>query len=265
MREHVMAKFESYQQGTPSWIEHMGPDQQASKQFYGALFGWHYDDQPIDDQGNVYSLAQIDGDSVAGLGEQLPEQQGQRAHWSVYLATDDVDSAAQRAAEAGGQVVAGPFDVMDAGRMAFVQDPGGAVVGLWQAGRTIGAQRANEPGTNIWNELAVSDIEKTAPFYHEVLGIDVRQQDMGPEAGTYITFDVDGRAVAGAMPLSPGMTPHWNVYFNVDDVDATVAKALELGAEEAAPAFDAPGIGRFGFLRDPVGAPFNLMQNPAGE
>ncbi len=64
------------------------------------------------------------------------------------------------------------------------------------------------------------------------------------------------------MPLQPGMQPHWNVYFNVDDVDATVARAKELGATEFAPAFDVPGVGRLGYLTDPQGATFNLFQNP---
>jgi predicted enzyme related to lactoylglutathione lyase len=62
--------------------------------------------------------------------------------------------------------------------------------------------------------------------------------------------------------LHGDMQPHWNVYFNVEDVDATVAKAEQLGASVVAPAFDVPGTGRFGYLRDPQGATFNLMQNP---
>jgi predicted enzyme related to lactoylglutathione lyase len=255
-----MAKFESYQQGTPNWIEHMGPDQTVAKQFYADLFGWQYDDQPIDDQGSLYTLAKIEDDTVAGLGTDFPDQQGQPARWNVYLAADDVDEAAAKVAQAGGQVVAGPFDVMDAGRMAFVQDPGGAVVGLWQAGRTIGAERANEPGTNSWNELSVSDVEKTAAFYQEVLGLQPNKQDMGG-MGDYTTLDVDGRAVAGAMQLQPGMTPHWNLYLNVEDTDATVARAQDLGAELVAPAMDVPTVGRIAFLRDPQGARFNVIQD----
>jgi len=259
-----MAKFESYREGTPSWVEHEAPDQAAAKEFYGGLFGWQYDDQLTDDQGGVYSLATIEGDKVAGLGGQQPGGEGQPAKWNVYLAADDVDSATERALAAGGKVLADPMDVGPAGRMAVVQDPGGATVGLWQGGETIGAERANEPGTNIWNELTVEDVDGAAAFYREVLGMEPQKQDMG-DAGEYTTLHVDGKSVAGSMPLQPGMQPHWNVYFNVDDVDATVVRALELGAEVFAPAFDVPGIGRLGFLLDPQGASFNLMQNPPEE
>ena len=43
--------------------------------------------------------------------------------------------------------------------MAWVQDPGGASVGLWQDKGFAGSVRANEPGTNAWNELTVIKLE----------------------------------------------------------------------------------------------------------
>ncbi|MBD8868100.1 VOC family protein [Nocardioides donggukensis] len=258
-----MTKFDRYTQGTPSWIDLMAPDQDGAKRFYGDLFGWEYDDQPIDDQGNTYSMARIEGDDVAGLGGQMEHEQGQPARWNVYFAADDVDAVASKVQEAGGQVMAGPMDVFDSGRMAFAQDPGGAMFGIWQAKQHIGSRRANEPGTNTWNEVAVDDVPATAGFYREVLGVTPQEMDMGPEMGTYTTFEVDGRSVAGSMSLPPGVPPHWNVYFNVADLDASVARATDLGAEAVAPAMDIPGVGRLAFLKDPQGAMFNLMQHPA--
>lgn len=259
-----MATFESYEQGTPSWIEHSSADQAASKEFCGQLFGWAYDDQPMtDDQGNTlgdYAIAQVQGDAVAGLGPVMAPDAP--ASWGVYLATDDVDAAVERARQVGGRVDVEPMDVPDQGRMAWVTDPGGASVGLWQETGFAGSVRANEPGTNIWNELTVEDPAGTAGFYTDLLGIEAAQMEMGPDSPPYVTLNVGGRSVGGTMPLQPGMRPHWNVYFNVDDVDATVAKATELGATEFAPAFDVPGVGRLGYLVDPQGASFNLMQNP---
>lgn len=259
-----MAKFDKYDQGTPSWIEYSSPDQEASKQFYGQLFGWDYADNPMtDEQGNdmgTYSIAQLQGDQVAGLGPVMAPDQP--ASWGVYLATDDVDAAVEKARQAGGQVAVEPMDVPDQGRMAWIQDPAGASVGLWQEKGFVGSVRANEPGTNIWNELTVADPPTTGQFYSDVLGLTVQQQDMGPDSPPYTMFAVGEKAVAGTMELQPDMQPHWNVYFNVEDVDATIARAKELGASEFAPAFDVLGQGRFGYLRDPQGASFNLQQNP---
>lgn len=262
-----MSTFESYQQGTPSWIEYSSADQEASKRFYGQLFGWDFDDQPMsDDQGTsmgTYSLAQVQGDRVAGMGPIMAP--GQPASWGVYLASDDVDASVEKARQAGGQVLVEPMDVPDQGRMAWIQDPGGASVGLWQDKGFAGAVRANEPGTNIWNELTVPDPGQTGQFYADVLGLEVQTADMGPDNPPYTMFAAGGKTVAGTMALQPDMAPHWNVYFNVDDVDAAVAKAKDLGATEFAPAFDVPGQGRFGYLRDPQGATFNLMQNPPAD
>jgi predicted enzyme related to lactoylglutathione lyase len=63
-------------------------------------------------------------------------------------------------------------------------------------------------------------------------------------------------------PQLEGVPPHWNVYFNVEDCDASMARAVELGGSVLAPAFDVGGVGRMGFLTDPQGAMFALMANP---
>ena len=54
-----------------------------------------------------------------------------------------------------------PFDIMDAGRMAFIMDPSGAAVALWQANQHIGATLVNEPGTVTWNERQRGDRERS--------------------------------------------------------------------------------------------------------
>jgi predicted enzyme related to lactoylglutathione lyase len=262
-----MAKFDKYEQGTPSWIEHSSSDQKASKEFYGQLFGWDFDDNPMtgedgEDMG-TYSIATIEGDSIAGLGPVMGDSVP--PSWGVYLATEDVDAAVGQAQGAGGQLLAGPMDIPEQGRMAWVADPTGAAVGLWQEQGFAGSQRANEPGTNIWNEVVTPDFDKAAPFYAATLGMGTEQQQMPDGSGAYSMLTVGGRTVAGSMtPQVAGVPPHWNVYFNVDDVDASVAKAKDLGAQEIHPAFDVEGIGRMAVLADPQGAAFNLLQAPPG-
>ncbi|MCW2795045.1 VOC family protein [Nocardioides sp.] len=256
-----MPKFESYAQGTPNWVELITPDQQAAKAYYADLFGWGYEENPVDDQASVYLISELRGSRIAGIGGQLPEMAGHPAFWSVYLAVDDVDAVTALVAGAGGKVEAGPFDVMDAGRMAAIQDPTGARVNLWQAGETVGTGLANEPGTPIWNELTSPDLETATRFYSDILG--VGWESMPMEGGDYLCLTVGDKQVAGAMtPQMEGIPPHWNVYFNVEDCDASMARAVELGGAVMARAFDVPGVGRMGFLTDPQGAMFALMQNP---
>lgn len=255
----MMAKFESYAQGTPNYVDVMTPDQQATAAFYSQLFGWELSEEPLGDDGGVYITASIDGDPVAGISGQMPELAGHPAFWNVYLAVDDVDATTAKVVPAGGTVDAGPFDVMEHGRMSAIQDPTGARVNLWQAKAHVGTARANEPGTPIWNEVTTPDIAAATAFYTEVLGMGAEAMDM--EGGPYtVLSNADGAQVGGAMnPQAEGIPPHWNVYFNVTDVDATIARVQELGGTVVAPAFDIPTIGRLAVLSDPQGAMFSLM------
>ena len=248
----------SYTQGTPNWVDLQTPDQDAAKAFYSGLFGWTYDDQPMP-QGPVYSMAMLGGHPVAAIAAQSPElaAAGAPPMWNTYLATDSVDDAVARVEAASGKVAMAPFDVMDAGRMAFVLDPSGAPVALWQAGKHIGATLVNEPGTINWNELITTDPAAVA-FYENVLGLTTSTMDMG--AGEYTLFEVDGQMVGGTTPPQmPGVPSHWHVYFGVADADATVAKATELGGSVLAPAFDTP-VGRMAVIADPHGAVFSIIQ-----
>ncbi|HWM74532.1 MAG TPA: VOC family protein [Nocardioides sp.] len=153
-----MPRIESYAQGTPSFVDLTTPDQDAAKVFYADLFGWEYDDRPLD-AGGHYSMVRKGDGVVAGIGGQLPELAGHPAYWAVYVATDDVDVAAASVVEAGGVVEAGPIDVMQAGRMAAIQDPTGARVNLWTPRDSIGSEIVNEPGAPMWNELVTPDLE----------------------------------------------------------------------------------------------------------
>jgi len=257
-----MPKFESYAQGTPCYVELTTPDQQAAKAFYGQLFGWSLAETPVSDQGDYYVTASVEDDAVAGISAQMPELAGHPAFWGVYLAVDDVDAAAAKVAPAGGKVEAGPFDVMDLGRMAAIQDPTGARVNLWQARSTVGSARANEPGTPIWNELVSPDLPTATRFYADVLGVAWESYPMADEE--YYLLKVGDHMAGGAMPpMMEGMPPHWNVYFNVVDVDGTIVRAEELGAKVIAPAFDVPDVGRMAVLADPDGGAFCLMASTA--
>jgi uncharacterized protein len=256
-----MPKFEKYVQGTPSYAELVTPDQAAAKEFYGPLFGWELEDVPMGDLG-YYVTAGLGGGTVAGISGPMPGMEGHPAWWGVYLTVDDVDDVVSRVAAAGGRVDAEPFDVFDMGRMASIADPTGARVNLWQPRSSIGTELANEPGTPTWNEVMTSDLAAATAFYTEILG--VSWEEMSMEGGPpYTCMVVDGRQVAGALPLmDDSMPPHWNVYFNVGSVDDTVAKAMSLGGSVVAPAFDVPGVGRIGVLTDPQGGMFCVMQNP---
>ena len=114
-----MPERTEYPPGTPSWVDLQSSDTAKAKQFYGELFGWTYDDQPIPDTDAVYSMAQKNGKNVAAISGMPPGAEATPPHWNTYVTVDNADASAGKVAGAGGTVVAPPFDVMDAGRMAM--------------------------------------------------------------------------------------------------------------------------------------------------
>jgi predicted enzyme related to lactoylglutathione lyase len=249
----------SYAQGTPNWVDLQTTNTGAAKAFYGGLFGWTFDDQPMP-QGGPYSMAKLGEEHVAAIAPQPPEMAaaGAPPMWNTYLAVESVDDAIAKVEAAGGQVAMAPFDVMDAGRMAFVMDPSGAGVAFWQAGTHIGATLVNEPGTVMWNELITTD-PSAAAFYEQVLGMTTAQMD-DPAMGGYTLFQVNGEMVGGTVePQMPGVPNHWHVYFAVANADAAVAKITELGGSILVAPFDTP-VGRMAVAGDPQGAAFSIIQ-----
>jgi uncharacterized protein len=260
-----MSERSSYDQGTPNWVDLQTTDQEGAKAFYGRLFGWEFDDQPLPEGMGAYSMA-LKGStgSVAAIAGQSPDMVAQNLPpmWNTYIAVDDVDVTTARVDAAGGKVLMPPFDVMDAGRMSFVADPSGAAVGLWQAGDHIGATVVNEHGAVVWNELVTDDTESAARFFRDVAGMGTQNAEMG--SMPYLMFTVDDRPVGGTTPPPmPGLPNHWHVYFQVDDVPVAAAVATENGGAVVSGPFDTP-IGPMAILRDPQGAMFSVMTPNAG-
>jgi len=168
------------------------------------------------------------------------------------------------------------MDVMDAGRMAVVTDPEGATLSLWQARGNKGAKVVNEHGALNFNGLVTRNVEAAAAFYGALFGWQVLDLPSGPMwtlpgYGDHLEESTPGLkasmaemgapdgfvdVVAAIHPVAEGSAPaHWNVTFAVDDVEAAVALATELGAEVVSGPTDAPWT-RVATIRDPQGAEF---------
>lgn len=267
-----MGRRSGYEPGTFSWADLGTTDPEAAKAFYAELFGWSYADRDAGD-GNVYIEASIDGDPVAGLYSQ-PEQQraqGVPPFWFSYVTVDSAERAAERAGELGGQVHAGPFDVVEAGRMAVIADPVGGMVGVWEPRASIGARRVNDPGCMTWNELATTDGGAAIDFYSGLFGwrIEPIQTGGGPPIWSISHEGAAGGRNGSMRELAPedierGARPGWIVYFTVDSAEDTVERAAGAGGAVLAPAFEIP-TGWFALLADPQGAPFGIFAGDIDE
>lgn len=258
-----MSEMTEYKPGTFCWPELVASDTGKAKDFYSKLFGWNITDVPIGED-NVYSMAAIGGREVGGIYQMWPEQaeQGIPTHWVSYVSVANVDEATEKAESLGANIIVEPMDVFDAGRMAVIMDPVGAVFSIWQAGQHIGARVVNEHGALVWNELATKDTEKAKEFYTEFFGWGVDDMDMNGGM-IYTAFMNSDRPAAGMIAITADMGDMpsvWSVYFAVDDCDKGVEEAKSLGGEVVVPPTDIPEVGRFSFLKDSQGAVFAIIK-----
>ncbi|MFF4214652.1 VOC family protein [Streptomyces nondiastaticus] len=249
--------------GSPNWLDLGSPDTAASAEFYGAVFGW--DLQSAGPDAGGYGFFLQGGKSVAALGPLTEE--GASPAWTVYFQTPDADATVKAAEQAGGAVRVAPTDVMDAGRLACLTDPGGAEFALWQPAAVKGLERFCEPDTLLWVELHTADPAAAGAFYRTLFGWGTEEKEFS--VGTYTLISLAGAsgddAAFGGIAPAPGGgeaagPSRWIPYFLVTDTDATVAKVQEAGGSVVAPADDVPDVGRIAWLADQFGAVFGVLK-----
>jgi uncharacterized protein len=116
------------------WHELMSTDPEQSEHFYQQVAGVSV--TPLGDQADAYQMLVVGGQPVGGMAGPRPDQEGwpsggPEAHWIAYFGTEDVDAAARRAQELGGEVLLPPLDVPGMGRAAVLRDPQGAAFGVF--------------------------------------------------------------------------------------------------------------------------------------
>lgn len=255
-----MGMRDSYENGVFSWVDLMTSDQEAAKQFYAELFAWTFQDMPVDN-GGTYSMAFKGERSVAAVFARPDDMQQIPPHWNSYITVNDLEATVQSWQDQGGTVVMPICDIMDSGRMAMVKDPTDGIVGLWQAKEFFGAGLVNEVNTFCWTELQTRGADKAAEFYQAVFGWELEVDEKPPN---YITTSVKGHMNCGMFDMDKAKLPaeipsSWAVYFNVADLDESLAAVNRLGGKVLMDPIDIEP-GRFTTVMDPQGATMALMQ-----
>jgi len=273
-----MQQREEYPAGVPCWVDTGRKDAEAAMAFYGGLFGWEFENVSPDGAPR-YFTATLRGLTVGAIGEQ-PEMDWAPV-WNTYVRVEDADAAVEKVTGAGGKVTMQPLAAGPAGRLAAFDDTEGASLCIWEPAETRGAQLVNEPGTWVFSGLNTGDSWAAQSFYGSVFGWEIGPADDDGSAMImkpgYVDFlaksDPEiyarleqfgapagfGDVVATTAPLSNGTPAHWDITFGVEDADASVARAKELGAEVVVEPFDAPWV-RAAVLRDTDGVAFTVSQ-----
>jgi uncharacterized protein len=237
------------------WHEQVSSDPKQAQDFYTQLFGWGTE---AFKPGEVdYTMMSSGGQVHGGFG--TAQEGAPPPHWLSHVAVEDLDETIEKTKAAGGRLATGPFDMADVGRMAIIADPQDAFLGVYQPE----GDESPPEGVFVWDELGTTDVDGAQRFYEQVFGWTT--SNMGPEYGGYRIFNRGETGVGGLMALPhEGIPPHWQPYVAVDDADATVAKAKELGANALLEPMDVPKVGRIAVLNDPQGATFGIIKPEPG-
>jgi predicted enzyme related to lactoylglutathione lyase len=255
--------------GAPCWIELLSSDPDRARSFYAELFGWT--SEAGGEEYGGYVNFSLGGRTIAGMMGRTPEMGDAPDAWSIYFATDDVRKTVEAVEANGGTVAMPPMPVPADGHLghfAFVSDPAGAFLGLWQPGAHHGFGVWSEIGAPSWIELLTTDYEASLRFYRDVLRWDTKVIGDTDEFRYTQLRDPDHEeaGLAGVMDarsfLPEGVPSHWSVYIGVEDADATITKAASMGGVVVQGPDDTP-YGRLASLTDPTGAMFKIVQPPA--
>jgi predicted enzyme related to lactoylglutathione lyase len=234
------------------WHDLLTTDVEQAKGFYAELLGWEVETWK---PGEVdYPMIKANGAQHGGFG---PLEGGGTSHWIGHVFAEDVDDAVAAAKREGGTIRGEPGGHPEVGRWATIVDPQGAEISAFKPNYDSPAPA----GVFLWDEVLTDDVAKAKAFYGSVFGWTAEDMDMG-EMGTYTLFKkADGENAAGLMQKREAGGPAtWTPYLAADDVDATFAKARDLGAQTFVEPMDVETVGRFAVLADPTGATFGLYK-----
>ncbi len=272
-----MSERNGYEPGVPCWVATVHPDPEKAVIFYTELFGWEATNLMPPGSPSKYFVCTRRGRDVAAVGSARGGAPSVPA-WDTYILAESTDDTVAKVTDAGGSVVIEPFDLLDAARVAVLADPAGAVFGVWQPGEHRGARLVNEPGAWSMSQLNTRDPEGAKAFYSAVFGWETDTFDLGKDEITlwrlpgYVGGEPEqpvSREVVGVMvPMSgdrssEGVAAHWSVDFWVEDIDAAVDRAAELGGEIEMSPFHT-SVGRTAILADPQGAVFSVSKVGSG-
>jgi predicted enzyme related to lactoylglutathione lyase len=108
----------------------MTRDLSAAVKYCESVCGWQFDTMPME-SGDHY-VGKMGDRPMAGIMDMtsIPGLEEAPAHWFTYLAVDDLDAVLAATTAQGGKIRQAPYAVPDVRRIAIVEDPGGAAVGI---------------------------------------------------------------------------------------------------------------------------------------
>ena len=247
-------------QGRFAWYELMTTDLPAAQAFYAKVLGWRAQDASTSEL--PYTLFSAGTARLGGLMP-LPEdakKMGATPRWMGYVGVDDVEASAERITRLGGAIYVPPTN-SNIGRIAVVADPQKAIVALIERMQPSQPQpiELDALGRVGWHELLAEDWATAFTFYSELFGWQKADTELGP-TDTYQIFSSGEETIGGIFTKRAAEPiPYWLYYFNVEDIDAAVARVKSCGGQILEGPIEVPEGSWIIRCIDPQGAIFALQ------
>ncbi len=244
-------------QGQFIWHELITSDTKAATPFYAKVAKLGTQVAPSDSN---YTMLVGSGQPMGGLLS--TSTMGGSSRWLSFIVTTSADETARQTASLGGRVLSGPMDIPSGGRAAVLEDPQGAVFGVWSSDNAPQLPAEVPLGGMSWHELATNDHGAAFSFYQQLFGWhETSSMDMGPQ-GAYRMFapigsDVPFGGMYNKAVEAPG-GPNWLPYIKVADARPASDVAKKQGAQIINGPMEVPGGGWIAVGIDPQGAVFAL-------
>ncbi|HEY6360841.1 MAG TPA: VOC family protein [Vicinamibacterales bacterium] len=242
------------------WHDLVTDNPAASRAFYGALFGWTFEQGEGIDPG--YTIASHDGRQIAGIVPfRRREGEAAVAQWVSYVVVANVDQATETFRRSGGRVFRGPLNARKDLRVAVVADAQGAALGLANRGPLL--EDEHPPALNrwLWMEYVARDTDAALKFYGDVIGY---RHEVQKERNDFTYYLLTADRPRAGLFRSPWdrETSAWLPYVRVADPAAMAARAVELGGSVVLQPRPDVRNGSLAIVLDPTGAPVALQRFP---
>ncbi len=255
--------------GRVVWHDLLTTTPEASRRFYGELFGWTFEDPGIAlgfGGSDAYRLIRHEGRLIGGMVDARTLNRDENvSQWITVISVADISAATAAVEAAGGDVLTRPISLPTRGTMGVYADSDGAIFALLEA--RDGDPPAREARRNdfLWDELWTRDVAGAAAFYRRVVGLGYENRDVSGAAEYHLLLR-GAEPQAGIMQHPfPEARPVWANYLRVDDPGAVADRVEALGGRVAIPPQERPTGGVAALILGPSGAGIALQTWPPEE
>ena len=222
--------------------------------FYASLFGWRM--HPV--AGIGYTL--VDTSAGSGINGGIADSADGTAAVTFYIETDDMQAALDKINLLGGKTEMPITELAGMVTFAKFSDPDGLIIGLVLESADADQTIAPSEGTGApvdWFEVLGADADRSQRFYAEIFGWQATAAGTG-----YATVDTGtSRGIKGGLGVAADQGSWATVYASVPDVEAVLARAVELGGEREYGPNPVDDHMQTGALRDPAGNVFGVYHH----